>query len=98
MQGSNNLQWPEPTSGAPCSEDSIFADPFLGDLDDNGGPSQTEALDTTSPAIDQGADCPDIDQRGESRSEPCDLGAYEVSSSISGQLVPLLFLLLSGDE
>lgn len=77
MAGTHNLQWPAPGTDVACTEEATFADPLLEELLDNGGASQTEAIETGSPAIDQGADCPSIDQRGQPRAEPCDLGAYE---------------------
>lgn len=56
----------------------IYADPYLFPLADNGGPNQTMALQSNSPAIDAGADgCPIADQRGEERFGQCDIGAFE---------------------
>jgi CSLREA domain-containing protein len=61
----------------------VVADPDLGPLEDNGGPSATYALLTGSPAIDEvpalGATCPATDQRGVARPQGagCDAGAYE---------------------
>lgn len=76
-----NLQWPEikPTGkpDAPCVSGITFADPALLPLADNGGFSKTFALGAGSPAIGLGSGCPDTDQRGLPRSEPCDTGAYE---------------------
>ncbi len=53
--------------------------PFLGPLQDNGGPTLTHALLTGSPAIDNGrvADCTPTDQRGYNRVGVCDIGAFE---------------------
>jgi CSLREA domain-containing protein len=68
-------------------------DPNVGTLQDNGGPTQTEALLTGSPAIDAGnpSGCTDnvgatltTDQRGFVRpiDGRCDMGAYEFGSSL----------------
>jgi predicted outer membrane repeat protein len=63
-------------------------DPLFGHLTDNGGPTQTQALLTASPAIDAGDSviCAGdkvngIDQRGITRPQgaACDLGAFERS-------------------
>jgi hypothetical protein len=58
------------------------AEPALGPLADNGGPTDTLAITTTSPAFDAGTDsgCPPIDQRGQARPQGavCDIGALEV--------------------
>jgi CSLREA domain-containing protein len=55
--------------------------PLLGPLADNGGPTETQALLSGSPAIDAAAadGCPQHDQRGTSRPQGagCDIGAYE---------------------
>lgn len=61
---------------------SQTGDPLLGPLGDHGGPTQTLALLSGSPAIDAG-DCAggtiSVDQRGRPRpvGTACDLGAYE---------------------
>lgn len=69
-------------------------DPMLGPLQNNGGPTQTQALLSGSPAIDAGEPlgCTDgkghllkTDQRGKRRPDPedtggCDMGAYERQS------------------
>lgn len=58
----------------------LNADPLLGPLQDNGGPTETHALGGGSPALDvvttRGL-CREPDQRGVARTVPCDLGAYE---------------------
>ena len=62
---------------------TLTADPRLGPLPDNGGPTQTMALMGGSPAIDQGtkAGAPTTDQRGFARDPDnagtVDIGAYE---------------------
>jgi hypothetical protein len=56
-------------------------DPLLGPLQNNGGPTPTQALLPGSPAIDAGdsVGCPPTDQRGVARPQgtACDIGAYE---------------------
>jgi hypothetical protein len=77
--GGHNISWPDTT----CP--GINADPRLGPLASNGGPTQTLALLPTSPAIDAlprvGAGCPATDQRGISRPQGpnCDIGAFELT-------------------
>src|SRR5262249_50678305 len=68
----------------------INTDPQLGPLQNNGGPTQTQALLPGSPAIDAGdnAGCPATDQRGGPRPldakvagvAVCDIGAFEVET------------------
>ena len=54
------------------------ADPQLGGLADNGGPTDTHALAAGSAAIDGGdVGCPPTDQRGVARVGTCDVGAFE---------------------
>jgi uncharacterized repeat protein (TIGR01451 family) len=59
------------------------ANPMLTQLADNGGPTETMALEPGSPAIDHGTNegCPQTDQRGAPRPQPpggtCDIGAVE---------------------
>ncbi len=69
------------------SGDMTGANPLLGPLQDNGGPTETRALLSGSPAIDAGnnATCAEDDQRGFPRpqdgdndgSAACDIGAFE---------------------
>jgi uncharacterized repeat protein (TIGR01451 family)/CSLREA domain-containing protein len=58
------------------------ADPKLGPLANNGGPTDTRALLAGSPAINAGtnAGCPAADQRGTARpqADTCDIGAFEL--------------------
>ena len=62
-------------------------DPLLGDLQDNGGLTPTQALLPGSPAIDRGADLEGIDQRGGDFVRPVglgnDIGAFEVQNPYS---------------
>lgn len=75
--------------------------PGLGPLLNNGGPTATMALPSTSPAVDRGnpAGCTDpqgalltIDQRGLPRTDAvthrCDIGAYELQKQVSGPAYP----------
>jgi predicted outer membrane repeat protein len=76
IDGGGNLSWPDNT----CP--GLNADPLLGPLQNNGGPTQTHALLAGSPAIDAAllANCPAADQRGVSRPQRagCDIGAFEL--------------------
>jgi CSLREA domain-containing protein len=74
-----------PTTGDKTGTSGAPLDPVLGALGDNGGPTQTHALLTGSPAIDAGnpappgsggSACAATDQRGLPRN--CDIGAYEL--------------------
>ena len=81
----------ESTSPSQCglsaaAHDVIGADPLLGPLTDNGGPTRTMALAATSLARRTGGQCVDptsasgpltVDQRGLLRANPCDIGAFQ---------------------
>ncbi len=77
----NNLVENNAASPNQCATPSLAADPNLGPLANNGGPTQTMALLPGSPAIDAGDDnaCPSTDQRGILRPQGghCDIGAFE---------------------
>jgi CSLREA domain-containing protein len=74
-------------SGTSCrlsrATDLTGTDPLLAKLGSNGGPTQTQALEAGSPAIDHGGTsangCPPTDQRGVTRPQglACDIGAFE---------------------
>ncbi|MGN6868134.1 MAG: choice-of-anchor Q domain-containing protein [Solirubrobacteraceae bacterium] len=72
-----------PAGQTSCGFDLASADPKLGPLADNGGPTNTQALGAGSPAIGAvflAGDCPATDQRGALRPQGgCDVGAYEVA-------------------
>jgi predicted outer membrane repeat protein len=81
----NTMQFP-PRNSNPnfwnetnCSASIRIADPKLGALANNGGPTRTMALLLGSPARNAGAACPSADQRGIARPQgsACDIGAYE---------------------
>ena len=64
------------TCGGPT--EITIADPNLGPLADNGGPTRTHALLAGSPAINAGTGCTvQVDQRYAPRDAQCDLGAFE---------------------
>ena len=79
--GDGHLNLTFPTASCP----GIVADPRLGPLQENGGPTPTMAIAPPSPAIDRipatAAGCTPADQRGIARPQPsggrCDVGAYE---------------------
>ena len=59
----------------------LHADPLLGSLTDNGGPTDTMTLGSSSPALTVGEACDAFDQRGVARpTSHCDLGAYELAA------------------
>ena len=72
--------------------DIITLDPKLDPLADNGGDTQTHALQKDSPAIDAGYSTIPLDQRGEDRDSSPDIGAYEYQSL--GTIVPIINYLL----
>ena len=83
FDGGGNVQWPmtRPNGGAEvrATPSTLFADPLLGALADNGGSTMTIALSSGSPAIDRGvsAGAPSSDQRGQPRCSTPDSGAFE---------------------
>lgn len=72
-----NMAFPSDSS-SPCTASVVVADPQLGALKDNGGPTFTMAPAAGSPAAGKGTGCPPTDQRGHARQSPCTLGAYEL--------------------
>ena len=87
--GGHNLDSGNTCTFSPDNGSLRSADPNLGALADNGGPTQSMALLSGSAAIDAGDDavCSDaasvnsLDQRGISRPQGghCDIGAYEAN-------------------
>jgi CSLREA domain-containing protein len=85
---------------APVTGDIFFSDPLLGPLQNNGGPTQTHALASNSPAINAGnpGGCGDnfgalltTDQRGFPRpTTGCDIGAYELFTGSNTSVVAAL--------
>jgi hypothetical protein len=78
LSSDNSCGFDQPT-------DLINTDPLLGPLQDNGGPTPTQALLHGSPAIDKGGDPYAIvtDQRGVPRPQGSafDIGAYELAQA-----------------
>jgi hypothetical protein len=70
-----------PSCAGAAATDLLGADPQLGSLSDNGGPTLTYLPAATSPSVDSGdaALCPTVDQRGLPRPSGagCDRGAVE---------------------
>jgi hypothetical protein len=68
----------------PSAHDLIGVDPLLGQLRDNGGPGETLAIPSSSPAYDANASCAGTDQRGaaflQRGATRCDIGAYQVDA------------------
>jgi len=95
VDGGNNLEYPprgtrsedrtclKGKSGLNQRTLPDFRDPLLKPLADNGGPTQTMAIGTDSPAHNGGnsATCPGLDQRGYKRNGVCDIGAYEAGGT-----------------
>lgn len=73
-----------------ATHDLVGVSPQLGPLADNGGPTQTMALLSGSPAVDAGATISGIstDQRGGPRPEPPG-GAFDIGAYEQGALVDL---------
>jgi hypothetical protein len=75
LTGSNNLQWPP---GVACAAMIRFADPLIGAIGDNGGPTPTFLPAAGGPVENVGVNCPQTDQRGHSRNmSSCAAGAVE---------------------
>ncbi|HWF25685.1 MAG TPA: choice-of-anchor Q domain-containing protein [Solirubrobacteraceae bacterium] len=68
------------------TNDHIGVSPGLGFLASNGGPTQTDALLSGSPAIADGlsASCPTADQRAVPRPAACDSGAFQTAGADLG--------------
>ena len=77
-----NYQWPAVNAGGQaelaCAGNTVFQDPLLGDLADNGGLTETVMPGPTSPVLGTATGCPATDQRGRPRSATsCTPGAVE---------------------
>jgi hypothetical protein len=84
--GQGDVQWPAKhmvcdNADPPCGGQAgtTFADPLLGSLANNGGPTKTMAPAANSPAAGAGKSCPATDQRGNPRKpDGCTAGAVEL--------------------
>lgn len=92
VNGGNNIQWPtvnQDGRSAICSAEFASADPRIGPLQDNGGPTFTHALLSGSPALDAGSCVVQTDQRGVTRpSTGCDVGPYEAGDELPSLAPP----------
>ena len=72
-------------AGHSCGFDKHDLNPQILPLANNGGATQTHALQPTSPAINAGdnSGCPATDQRGYLRVGGCDIGAFEYVKRIA---------------
>ena len=83
VSGANDVQWPRVrvvggAADTACVAGIVFADPLLGALADNGGPTPSRAPAPASPLRGAGRNCPATDQRGNPRgSATCTIGAVE---------------------
>jgi CSLREA domain-containing protein len=87
IDGGHNISSGDTCGFDPANGSMPNTDPLLGPIQDNGGPTWTQALLSGSPAIDAGDDaqCPPTDQRGVPRPQDgdgdgnpvCDIGSYE---------------------
>jgi hypothetical protein len=84
--GFHNLQWPAThaicaNADRRCTPGTVFSNPQLDELENNGGPTQTAAPLPGSPALGIGRNCPATDQRGTARPlNGCSAGAVEGSN------------------
>ena len=84
--GGGNLQFP----GTTCGVTITTGDPLLQALAANGGPTQTRALGSGSPALNAASGCPPpaTDQRGIGRPQgsACEIGAFECQTGECGAI------------
>jgi hypothetical protein len=78
--GGDTCGFTHPTDQVNVPPDALALAPLAQDI----GPTATHALLPGSVAIDAGADCPPVDQRGVPRPQgaACDAGAYEVEVAL----------------
>ncbi len=101
LSGNGNDYYRHPSTPIPshlgvnlCEDCAYFTtgELLLPPLADNGGPTETHALQLGSAAIDAATlDCPQSDQRGVGRpfGEACDVGAYEFDPTVDAESIAL---------
>lgn len=79
QDGGGNYQWPYSATQKKGTAGIVFANPYLGQLADNGGKTFTRKPAENSLTINGGTDneCLTVDQCGKSRTGVCDSGAVE---------------------
>jgi hypothetical protein len=75
--GGSDIEYPKSPGNSQCTPTVLLADPQLGPLTNNGGPTETMLPASGSPAIGLGRSCPATDQRGQPRAAHCTTGAVE---------------------
>jgi hypothetical protein len=80
--GTDDLQWPMTKAvgsgtDTPCVTGITFADPMLGTLSGDAGPTATIAPAAAASVVQIGTNCPATDQTGRPRANPCTIGALE---------------------
>ena len=98
--GGHNISSDDSCSLDPAKGSMTNTNPYLGLLQNHGGPTYTYDLLWISPAIDSGDDaqCPSTDQRGALRPQDgngdglsvCDIGAYELTRPVYIQYLSIL--------
>jgi predicted outer membrane repeat protein len=76
--GDHDIQWPMGGLDSPCVPDITFADAMLSALANHGGTTNTVLPAAAASVIQTGTSCPATDQAGQTRANPCTLGALEV--------------------
>ncbi len=82
FSGARDIQWPKNkviggSADSVCVTGITFADPMLGPLQNNGGPTATLAPSAAATVVQIGTGCPVGDQTGKVRANPCTIGAVE---------------------
>jgi hypothetical protein len=82
LPGANNVAWPvpprSPATETACASDTMFLDPQLGALSDNGGGILTMPIPLANAAARIGtSNCPTADARGVKRGSVCAAGSFE---------------------